>query len=161
MEMSTLLSVVPIIVSVFKDSDCYIINMESNKEIISRLKFIGKIQKGEKINVKYVYVQPEGIGTSISRTLLYPDNKGNTLKFVEEVISRSFKILENATNSHSDKVMCENLLEDLAQAIIGLNNLKETYTTNVKFCCDMDTQMQIIESKLSEINAKSKIRDDK
>ena len=44
--------------------------METDKEVISRLKFIGKVQKGEKINVKYMFIQPEGIITRISRTII-------------------------------------------------------------------------------------------
>ena len=56
--------------------------MESDKEVISRLKFIGKVQKGEKINVKYMFIQPEGIATKISRSLINHCNRQNTLNHV-------------------------------------------------------------------------------
>ena len=70
------------LISIFKDASVFNINnMESDKEVISRLKFIGKIQKGEKINVKYMFVQPKGIATRISRTIINQDNRNNTLNF--------------------------------------------------------------------------------
>ena len=37
--------------------------MECNKEIISSLKFIGRIQTGEKINVRFMFLQPSNIIT--------------------------------------------------------------------------------------------------
>jgi len=41
--------VAPILISAFKDTSNFNINiMESDKEVISRLKFISKIQKSEK-----------------------------------------------------------------------------------------------------------------
>ena len=59
--------------------------MESNKEVISKLKFIGKLQKGEKINVRMLYVQQDGIVTQFLRTFLQ-DNRTKTLGFVQDTI---------------------------------------------------------------------------
>ena len=44
--------------------------MDTNKEIVSRLKFIGRIQKGEKINTRHMYVQQDDLTTTISRTFI-------------------------------------------------------------------------------------------
>ena len=60
--------------------------METDIVIISRLKFIGKVQKGDKINVKYMFIQPDGIFTRISRSLINHDNRNNTLNFVCKLI---------------------------------------------------------------------------
>lgn len=127
-------------------------NMDNNKEIISRLKFIGKINKGEKINTRHMYVQPDGVGTMISRTFLYQDNRGNTLNFCQETINRSFELLITfqRSNKQSEKNLSKNLIDDLKQAITGLTNLKYTYTTDTKFCCDMDTILEHIHARLDE-----------
>ena len=145
----------PLIISKFKDSYGKI-NMESNKETISRLKFIGKVKKGEKINVKYTYVQPDCLATKISRTLINHDNRCNTLNFVQSTIERTFEILSlyEKSNVISDKIMCYNILQDLKNVKKGLFNLKETYISDVKFCCDMDTLLQTIDVKLVELNPK-------
>ena len=34
----------------------------------------------------------------------------------------------------------------------GLLNLKETYSYDIKFCCDIDVLLQMINAKLSEID---------
>jgi hypothetical protein len=53
-----------------KDKNSYEINrMNTYQEVISKLKFIGKLKKGEKVNTKQMYVQEEGLMTTLSRTL--------------------------------------------------------------------------------------------
>ena len=43
--------------STFKDANCYYNKeMVNHKEILSRLKFIGKIEKGNKINTKHTLI---------------------------------------------------------------------------------------------------------
>jgi len=138
--------------NMLKDSSAYNVNrMDSNQEIISRLKFIGKLKKREKINTRHMYVQPEGFGTSISRTFMYQDNRCNALNFVQETISRAFELLVTYERSEKDSecVLFGHLVKDLHQATVGLNNLKFTYVTDTKFCCDMDTLLQSIHARLS------------
>ena len=130
--------------------------MESDKEVISRLKFIGKIQKGEKINVKYMFVQPEGIATRISRTLINQDNRQNTLNFIRSTISRTFEIITSysSSNKESQRHICSHVIKDLKQCKNGLVNFKDTYLSDIKFCCDIDTMLQEINAKLVEIEPK-------
>ena len=61
-------------------------SLDSNQELISTLKFIGSIKKGEKINTKKLYIQQEGFLTSFSRTLLNQDNRWNTKNLIEHTI---------------------------------------------------------------------------
>ena len=143
-----------IAISVFKDTSNFNINnMESDKEVISRLKFIGKVQKGEKINVKYMFVQPEGIATRISRTLIHQDNRSNTLNFLRGTIARTFEIISTYTTStkESHRHISIHVINDLRHAKNGLNNLKDTYLDDIKFTCDIDTLLQEIDAKLAEI----------
>ena len=49
--------VLKLIFKMLKDSSIYNVNrMDSNQEIISRLKFIGRLKKGEKVNTRHMYV---------------------------------------------------------------------------------------------------------
>lgn len=127
--------------------------MDINKETISRLKFIGKIQIGDKVNLRYMYIQPDGLITQISRSLLQ-DNRTKTLSFLQDTISKTFEILKcyEKTKKNSDKIMCTNLINDLKNSKNGLNNLKETYAIDVKFICDLDTLLQTIDAKLTELD---------
>ena len=123
--------------------------MESNKETISRLKFIGKIQIGDKVNLKSMYIQPDGLITQLLRSI-NQDNRSKTLIFLQDTITKTFEILkfyEKSTKA-SDQIMCSNLIIDLKNSKNGLNNLTETYTMDVKFVCDLDTLLQTIDAKL-------------
>jgi hypothetical protein len=132
---------------VFVPSD---ITMENNEEIISRLKFIGHIQKDEKINVRLVHRQPNNFATKIYRTVLYPDNRFNALKFIRDVISRSFDIIEHYLH-RSNILVCKSIISDLVKARQGIINLKYTYSDDTKFCCDMDVLIENINSQLSQL----------
>jgi hypothetical protein len=127
-------------------------NIEDN-EIISRLKFIGKIQKDEKINVKYLYVQPDNILTRISRTIVAPDNRNNTCNFITSTIKRSFDILNLHLNNNRpfDKVYCYNLITDLRKAEEGLQNLIKTYKEDKMFACKIETIIEEIRARLEDI----------
>ena len=99
------------------------------QEVISRLKFIGKINNGEKINTLHMYVQPSGLCTTISRTFINQDNRMNTLNFCRDTIQRSFELLITFERSENqtDNLLYTNVVHDLKKAINGLNNLKLTY----------------------------------
>ena len=145
-------------IAVFKDTSGFSINsMESDKEVISRLKFIGKVQKGEKINVKYMFVQPEGIATRISRTLINQCNRSNTLNFIRGTIKRSFEIITTymESNIESQRHICKHIIMDLEQSQKGILNIKSTYLDDLKVCCDLDTLLQEIEGFLSGIHVES------
>ena len=125
--------------------------MLTNKETISRLKFIGKIQINDKIDLKNMSITPDGIFTQLSRTV-FQDNRSKTLVFLQDTINKAFEIIKCYDRSckNSDKLMCINLINDLKNTRTGLNNLKETYNLDIKFCCDIDVFLQMIEAKLSE-----------
>ena len=126
--------------------------MDTNKEIISKLKFIGKVKKGEKINTKHMYVQSNSMSTSFARTFWNQDNRGNALNFVQETVNRAFELLISYERStvESDRVLFENLLKDLNNSLCGLNNLKFTYIEDTKFCCDMDTLLEYIIARIKK-----------
>ena len=130
--------------------------MESNRETISRLKFIGKIQIGDKVNIKSMFIQPDGLITQLLRSI-NQDNRSKTLIFLQDTINKTFEILkcyEKSTNI-AEQIMCKNLVNDLKNSKGGLQNLKETYYLDMKFICDIDTLVQTIDAKLLDISTKS------
>lgn len=130
------------------DNQSCLTTMENHEEIFSRLKFIGHIQKDEKIDVRHVARQPDTLYTKVCRTFLYPDDRNKTLKFIKDVVSRSFEILEYYIN-HKNISMCKSIVSDLLKAKEGILNLKYTYTEDTKFCCDMDVIFEFIITKIS------------
>jgi hypothetical protein len=134
-------------------------NNDFNNDVISKLKFIGKIQKGDKINVRFMFVQSDGILTKISRSIINQDNRGNTLNFLQDTINKAFSIISNFEHltGVADKVMCQNIATDLNLSKTGIHNLKDTYISDNKFCCDMDTLIQVIDARLAEIEYKTRL----
>ena len=124
--------------------------MDSNKEIVSRLKFIGRIQKGEKINTRHMYVQQDGFTTMISRTFLNQDNRANCLSFIQDTISKAFELLSlyERSDRDSDMMICLNIVNDIQNAKVGINNIKDTYMIDIKFTCDLDTLLEFIDARL-------------
>ena len=101
--------------------------------------------------VKLLYVQQDGLVTQLSRTFLQ-DNRSKTLTFVQDTINKSFDLISYYGKSIrvSEKIMSSNLIDDLKKSKVGLVNLKETYIDDVKFCCDLETLLQLIDAKLIE-----------
>lgn len=135
-----------------KESSCSVVKrMNNEQEIVSRLKFIGKIKRGEKINTHHMYVQPEGIMTLVKRTFWDHDNRNNALTFIQDAISRGFELLitHNRSDKESGRLLAMNLAKDLRDASIGLVNIKATYLDDTKFCCDIDTILEYITARLS------------
>ena len=125
--------------------------MEDHRETLSRLKFISKIQTGEKINLRYMYIQNDGLITQIFRTL-FPENRTKTFAFVTETINKAFEILKfyGKSTKVAEQIMCRNLISDLKESKNGLINLKETYNNDLKFGCDIHTLLQLIDARLLE-----------
>lgn len=124
--------------------------MESDKEVISRLKFIGKVQKGEKIDIQNFIVQPPCLRTKFIRTFLIQDNRLNTLNFIRSTVNKSFDVISDYINSEKEiKIyLCKNMTQDLVNSKQGIHNIKETYFNDVKFCCDIDVILENIDAFL-------------
>jgi hypothetical protein len=143
--------------SVYKEMNILfknLIAMDPNtSDVISKLKFIGKIQKGEKINVRSLCVQPNNWFTSIVRTLFNTDNRANAYNFIENIINRAFDIINYNRVSISivNRQIVQNVILDLKQAVIGISNMKDTYEFDVMYCCKLDTLTQSINSRIGEI----------
>ena len=130
--------------------------MESTDDIISKIKMIGKINPDDKISVRGMYIQKRGLITSFSRTLINNDNRENTLTFLINTIKKAFEILSHyyivyeKDKKAGDKLMFINLLTDIKNAKTGLYNLKDTYDSDIMFCCKIETLIQEIDAKLIE-----------
>ena len=98
-----------------------------------------------------MYIQNDGLITQFFRTL-FPDNRIKTFAFVTDTINKSFEILKfyGTSTKLSEQIMCKNLIYDLKESKNGLVNLKETYNLDLKFGCDIQTLLQMIDAKLLE-----------
>ena len=119
----------------------------SNDEIervSTTIKFIGKIGKNQKIDVKSMYLQPNTFITSIIRMLYKLDNRQNTLELVQKAVEECLEIIEN---DDIEPIVKTNFLIDLEKSKEGIRNLKFTYAEDTMFCCHLESIIQRIDSK--------------
>ena len=128
---------------------------EYNRDIITRLKFIGTFSPGEKIDIKNLRIETNSILTPIKR-LLQGESREQTYSFINSTIERSFDIVKSYSTSEriSERLMCKNILEDMIKAIKGLQNIQKTYKDDKLFYCNIETIIENIHSKLSEVQVK-------
>ena len=125
-------------------------------DLISKLKFIGKIKESEKINVKYMTLQKDTYTTAIIRTFLSQDCRQNTLIFISSTIEQSITLLINYFSSNVDSKikMAQNIYKDFTDSIKGLRALKTTYGDDTMFCCKLQTLIEHIETKKIDFHKK-------
>jgi hypothetical protein len=130
-------------------------NIERNREIITRLKFISTFQAGEKINTSLLHIESNSFFTPIKRKL-NGESRQSTIKFITETIERSFEIIQALSFSEhiSEQMICRNIINDMIQAIHGLHNIQKTYREDKIFCCTIDTLIDNINAKCMEIKLK-------
>ena len=92
-----------------------------HKYIMKKLKFIGKIDPGDRINVNTVSTSSNNLFSSLYR-IVFKESRVKTYQFLSDVIDRSFEliILYQSSKKMSDKITCSHIIEDLHHAITGL-----------------------------------------
>jgi len=118
-------------------------------EIQSRLKFISSVQIGDKINVKFMTLQKDCLSTKISRTVYY-ENRQTGYNFIKDTVNRALEIISPPEVLNKNKDIIEGLIVDLTKCKQGIQNLKETYVSDIKFCCDLDTILEKIKLNIAD-----------
>jgi hypothetical protein len=129
---------------------------ENQQNTITRLKFLGKVNKGEKINVREMTLQSEGYVTALSRSVWYVDNRNNTVSFIQNTIQAAFNLVQllSKNSGISDNELAKTIVRDISLAKIGINNLKTTYSEDTFFCCSVDTYVETMNARLLDIKSK-------
>ena len=129
---------------------------ENQQDTITRLKFLGKVNKGEKINVKELTLQSEGYVTALSRSVWCVDNRNNTISFIQNTIQAAFNLIQllSKNNGISDQELAKTIIRDIGLAKIGINNLKTTYSEDTFFCCSVDTYVETVSARLLDLKSK-------
>ena len=129
---------------------------DNNHDTITRLKFLSRIRKGEKINVVSNTLQPDGFVTSVSRTIFSTDNRQNTLTYIQNSIGSAFQLFNIYVESlkESEKLLAKQIIRDIISAKPGIRNLTITYQEDTMFCCSIETYIQTIDARIEEYRLK-------
>ncbi len=124
------------------------------KEIITKLKFLSKIQPGEKINTKpYLAIVNDDWITSLFRKFYNFESRSQTVQFINETISSTFQIIEQIkVTSKSIQIdatdtdnILNNLYKDLVGSKNGIANLIKTYKADKIVICQLETIIENID----------------
>lgn len=130
------------------------------QDIISKLRFISKIQPGEKINIKERFVRDNSqIWQRIIRTIrniTYEDaeSKDATLKFLEMVTDEAINliVIYKSNDENSFNINVANLIiSNLETAITGMESLINTYSQDRNFTTRVEALMGTLTLKLGTL----------
>jgi hypothetical protein len=131
---------------------------DKHKDVMKKLKFISKIEPGDRINVNSISTSNNSLFSSIYRSI-FKESRSKTYQFLNDVIDRSFEliVLYKDSDKMSDRITCSHILEDLHHSINGLKNLQITYNDDRSFNCDIDTLIGSIYARLAECHENKKL----
>ena len=128
------------------------ISFETSQEILTKLKLIGTLKTGEKLDVRNLKIENNTILTPLKR-MFFGNGRDSTFTFCCNTIERAFSILFTLaiTNKTSDTMICKHILLDMEIAIEGLRNVQSTYKDDKMFYCNIETLMQTIQAKVMDV----------
>lgn len=122
-------------------------------ELMSRLKFIARVKKQEKINLKSFTFESNTLWGSLRR-FMHSENRTGTLDFVKTTILDSFDLLNQMLTEKSNcaaKEFCQHIVEDLIKSKYGIMNLQTTYADDQFLCSQLQTLLQTIDVKIENL----------
>lgn len=127
----------------------------SVQELVSKLKFVSKINEGELVDVHTLTIMETGIATSLYRTFLTrSESRKITLEFFGRIIKDAFDMIilylkERDDFSQQIGVM---MLRALREAQEGIINHGKTYRKDRMYTSEIETLMLTLDAKLKEFD---------
>jgi len=129
-----------------------IINTDTRRQIIAKLKFMSILSPHEKIDSRNLVVENNSIFTALKR-LFMGDSRQTTINFFSTTTERAIEIINSLMHSKavSDRIICSNILNDLINSTNGIRAIQQTYNDDKLIICELDALIEHISSKLYEI----------
>jgi hypothetical protein len=135
-------------------------NHEKHEEISTKLKWIAKIGKNQKINTSTRQIDDDTAGTSIARTWNHwigsqGVTRDEAITFISDTIIESFSLLitHKDTDNVYDRETCDNIRSAIESARHGIENLKATYSDDSNIEARIETIIENINTKLKNLES--------
>jgi hypothetical protein len=130
----------------------------SLEDIFINLTLLSKIDVGDKL-IQNGSMKHINIDTSYFQFItrwFKGSNRNNSLKFINHVLNKAFEYNDNMLEEKSEKsaVAVFRLTADLKNSLNGLNNLKQTYSTDKLIQSELDVMIDNVRNKL-DLNSKN------
>jgi hypothetical protein len=119
-------------------------------EIVINLKLLETLDKNQKLITRdaYLNIEPNSLIPEFLRRWNRQDNRNETIKKLNNIITQAIKHLD-------DNNLNYNMKEYLKRAMIGITNLKETYSTCSQTCARLDVLLDKIRLALNGYEGES------
>ena len=116
-------------------------------EIMVNLKLLGRVGKYQKINTRdtYLNVETTSLIPECIRRWRRGDDRNNGIAKINNVVCAAIELLATTPS----------LKEPILAAVVGITNLKETYSGCMQTCARLDT----ILDKIKSLNLEDKIEE--
>jgi len=107
------------------------------EEIIINLKVLEKLDKNQKLITRqsYLNIEPQSIVPEFVRRWNRQDNRNETLKKINEIVNNAITFLNDKNITERQNY---DLIYYLENSLIGVCNLKQTYSTCSQTCARLD-----------------------
>lgn len=124
-------------------------NQQRLESVVSKLKFISKIEPQQKINTTELFIREPGWQTTILRSINPGETRESTLLFLKDTVDTaiSLSLLYQRYNDQFHQNILNMLKDALKECKHGLDNLCITYTSDRMYVSKIETLKQIIDTK--------------
>lgn len=137
------------------------------QEVVGKLKFMAKIQHGEKINVQELFVRDNDSVTqrflrtvknwatylSSSETV---ESKDSTLAFIQDTVNNAITLIALYERDHDEfkQNIANIIVNNLELSKTGIRNLISTYQSDRKFISEAEAVIQTLEARITSMKSK-------
>ena len=134
------------------------------QHVIGHLKFIAKIQRGEKINVRELFVRDnDSILQRLLRTLRNAttvlssseivESKEATLAFIQETVNNAINLIAIYRNDQDEfkHNIADLIVENIELSKAGIRNSIATYQYDRKFISEAEAVIQTLEARIDSM----------
>jgi hypothetical protein len=132
---------------------------KSVQDIVSKLCFLAKIQKDEKVDVSHLALQHDTWWTMILRTISREQSRERTLVFIREVTDDALEFCSRCLQSRENfHIKIGNaILSKLTESKDGISNLLHgPYKDDKMFIAKLETLILILNTKVEDLKLKFK-----
>ena len=125
---------------------------DSLEKLLSRLKFISKIKRGEKLDIKSMTIVKSNIPSRAYRSIISRETRIETLNFIKGTINTAIDLLYYyiCIENQFDQKIAQVIITNLLSAKNGITNLIITYNDDRKFVTDLETTIETMDIKINE-----------
>lgn len=121
------------------------------EEIVINLKLLATLDKNQKLITRdsFLNIEARSLVPEFLRRWNRQDNRNETIKKINHIVNSAIKHIN--TNTHD----VYNIKEYLKNAMLGVANLKETYSTCSQTCARLDVILDKMQKSLEGYDAES------